>query len=285
MGEVYRARDIRLSRDVAIKALPLAFAADIARMRRFEQEARTVGQLNHPNIVVVYDIGVHDGAPFIVTEMLEGEDLRQQLNRGLLPQRRAIDYAQQIARGLAATHARGIVHRDLKPENLLVTREGCVKILDFGLAKLTDATDAEPPPVSTERLESSPGFIVGTIGYLAPERLRGERADHRADVFAFGVILHEMLSGRRPFERPSPSEIVAAILKDEPPDLDGVTGLITLNRIVRRCLEKDPEQRFQSARDLAFALDMLSSTSSASAGVHAPPFSPLRRARTLRMRR
>jgi serine/threonine-protein kinase len=284
MGEVYRARDIRLSRDVAIKALPLAFAADIARMRRFEQEARTVGQLNHPNIVVVYDIGVHDCAPFIVTEMLEGEDLRQQLNRGLLPQRRAIDYAQQIARGLAATHARGIVHRDLKPENLLVTREGCVKILDFGLAKLTEATGGTLP-VSTGRLESSPGFIVGTIGYLAPEQLRGERADHRADVFAFGVILHEMLSGRRPFERPSPSEVVAAILKDEPPDLDGATGLITLNRIVRRCLEKDPDQRFQSARDLAFALDMVSPISAESAGVHAPRFTPLRPASALWMRR
>ena len=284
MGEVYRARDIRLGRDVAIKALPLVFAADSARMRRFEEEARTVGQLNHPNIVVVHDIGVHDDASFIVTEMLEGEDLRQQLNRGPLPQRRAIDYAQQITRGLAATHARGIVHCDLKPENLLVTREGCVKILDFGLARLTDATDAEPP-VSKERLETSPAFIIGTIGYLAPEQLRGERADHRADVFAFGVILHEMLSGRRPFERPSPSEIVAAVLQDEPPDLDGVTGLITLNRIVRRCLEKDREQRFQSARDLGFALDMLSSTSSESVGVHAPPFSPLRPGRTTRMRR
>ena len=284
MGEVYRARDNRLGRDVAIKALPLAFAADSARMRRFEEEARTVGQLNHPNIVAVYDIGVHDGAPFIVTEMLDGEDLRQQLNRGALPQRRAVDYAQQIARGLAATHARGIVHRDLKPENLLVTREGCVKILDFGLAKLTDAADAEPS-VSAERLETSPAFIIGTIGYLAPEQLRGEYADHQADLFAFGVILHEMLSGRRPFERPSPSEIVAAILKDEPPDLDGVTGLITFNRIVRRCLEKEPEQRFQSARDLAFALDMLSSTSSESASLHAPPFSPLRPAATLRTRR
>lgn len=284
MGEVYRARDTRLGRDVAIKALPLAFAADSARMRRFEEEARTVGQLNHPNIVVVYDIGVHDGAPFIVTEMLEGEDLRQQLNRGALPQRRAIDYARQITHGLAATHARGIVHRDLKPENLLVSREGCVKILDFGLAKLTGATDAEPS-VSTERLETSPGFIVGTIGYLAPEQLRGERADHRADVFAFGVILHEMLSGRRPFERRSPSEIMAAILKDEPPDLDGATGLITLNRIVRRCLEKDPEQRFQSTRDLAFALDTLSPISGESAGVHAPPLTPLRAAGALPMRR
>ena len=283
MGEVYRARDIRLGRDVAIKALSLALAADSARMRRFDEEARTVGQLNHPNIVVVHDVGVHEGAPFIVTELLEGEDLRQQLNRGPLPQRRAIYYAQQITRGLAATHARGIVHRDLKPENLLVTREGCVKILDFGLAKLTDATDVQPS-FSTERLETSPGFIVGTIGYLAPEQLRGERADHRADVFAFGVILHEMLTGRRPFERPSPSEVVAAILKDEPPDLDSETGLISLNRIVRRCLEKDPEQRFQSVRDLGFALDMLS-PSGESAGVHAPLLTQFRHADTRPLRR
>jgi eukaryotic-like serine/threonine-protein kinase len=284
MGEVYRARDIRLSRDVAIKTLPVAFAADGVRMKRFEEEARTVGQLNHPNIVVVYDVGVHEGAPFIVTEMLEGEDLRHDLNRGALPLRRAIDYAQQITRGLAATHARSIVHRDLKPENLFVTREGCVKILDFGLAKLTGATNTEPP-VSTERLDTSPGFIVGTMGYLAPEQLRGERPDHRADLFAFGVVLHEMLSGRRPFERGSPNEIVAAVLKDEPPDLDGATGVITLNRIVRRCLEKDPEQRFQSARDLAFALDMLAPTSSQSAGVHAPQFTPVRPASALRERR
>ena len=284
MGEVYRARDIRLGRHVAIKALPLAFATDNVRMRRFEEEARTAGQLNHPNVVVVYDIGVHDGAPFIVTEMLEGEDLRQQLNRGALPQRRVIDYAQQITRGLAATHARAIVHRDLKPENLFVTREGCVKILDFGLAKQTDATDAEPS-ASTERRDTSPGFIVGTIGYLAPEQLRGERADHRADVFAFGVMVHEMLSGRRPFERRSPSEIVAAILKDEPPDLNGATGLMTLNRIVRRCLEKDPAQRFQSARDLGFALDMLSPTSTESAEVDAPPLTSFRRAGALQMRR
>jgi serine/threonine-protein kinase len=283
MGEVYRARDIRLGRDVAIKALSLALAADSARMRRFEEEARTAGQLNHPNIVVVHDVGVHEGAPFIVTELLEGEDLRQQLNRGPLPPRRAVDYARQITRGLAATHTRGIVHRDLKPENLLVTRDGCVKILDFGLAKLTNATDGERS-APTERLDTSPGFIVGTIGYLAPEQLRGERADHRADVFAFGVILHEMLTGRRPFERPSPSEVVAAILKDEPPDLDSETGLISLNRIVRRCLEKDPEQRFQSVRDLGFALDMLSPTGE-SAGVHAPLLTQFRHADTRRIRR
>jgi serine/threonine-protein kinase len=284
MGEVYRARDIRLGRDVAIKALPVTYAADRARMARFEQEARAVGQLNHPNIVVVHDIGVHDGTPFIVTEMLEGEDLRHQLNRGTLPHHRAIEYARQIARGLAATHARGIVHRDLKPENLLVTRDGHVKILDFGLARLTAATDREPT-LSTVRLETSPGLIIGTIGYLAPEQLRGERADHRADVFAFGVILYEMLSGSRPFERPSPSEIMAAILKDEPADLKGTTGLLTLNRIVNRCLEKDPEQRFQSARDLGFALDMVSPTSSESVGVPAPAMAPLRHGDASRERR
>ena len=272
MGEVYRARDTRLDRDVAIKALPVTYAADRARMARFEEEARAVGQLNHPNVVVVHDIGVHDGAPFIVTEMLDGEDLRQQLNHGALPPRRAVEYAQQIARGLAATHARGIVHRDLKPENLVVTQEGCVKILDFGLAKLTAAPGAEPP-VSTERLETSPGLIVGTIGYLAPEQLRGERADHRADIFAFGVILYEMLSGARPFERPSPSEIIAAILKEEPAALTGPTGLV---RIVRRCLEKDPEQRFQSVRDLGFALDVLSSSSSEPAGMDAGAITPFR---------
>ena len=284
MGEVYRARDMRLGRDVAIKALPLAFAADSARMRRFEEEARTVGQLNHPNIVVVHDVGVHDGAPFIVTEMLEGEDLRHQLNRGALPARRAIDYAQQITRGLAVTHARGIVHRDLKPENLLVTREDCVKILDFGLAKLTDATDAEPS-VSTKRLDTSPGIIVGTIGYLAPEQLRGECTDHRADVFAFGILLHEMLSGKRPFDRPSASEIIAAVLKEEPAELEGGTGLFALNRIVRRCLEKDPELRFQSARDLGFALDMLSPSSGQLAVVNAPSFTSPGHAGALRTRR
>ena len=284
MGEVYRARDSRLERDVAIKALPFTYAADGARLKRFEEEARSVGQLNHPNVVVVHDVGVHDGAPFIVTELLEGEDLRQQLNHGALPPRRAIEYAQQIARGLAATHARGIVHRDLKPENVLVTRNGCVKILDFGLAKLTPAADAEPPR-SPERLETSPGVIVGTIGYLAPEQLRGERADHRADIFAFGVILYEMLSGARPFERPSPSETIAAILKEDPTDLNGAPGQTTLNRIVRRCLEKDPEQRFQSARDLGFALDVLSSSSSESAGMDAAAIAPFRHSASSRVRR
>jgi serine/threonine-protein kinase len=284
MGDVYRARDSRLERDVAIKALPFTYAADGARLKRFEEEARSIGQLNHPNVVVVHDVGVHDGAPFIVTELLEGEDLRQQLNHGALPPRRAIEYGQQIARGLAATHARGIVHRDLKPENVLVTRDGCVKILDFGLAKLTPAPDAEPPR-SPERLETSPGVIVGTIGYLAPEQLRGERADHRADIFAFGIILYEMLSGARPFERPSPSEIIAAILKEDPTDLNGVPGQTTLNRIVRRCLEKDPEQRFQSTRDLGFALDVLSSSSSESVAMDAAAIAPFRHPPSSRVRR
>lgn len=258
MGEVYRARDARLGRDVVVKALPLVYSADPARLHRFEQEAQAAGKLNHPNVLTVYDVGVHDGAPYIVTELLEGEDLRQQLDQGPLSQRRAIDYAQQIARGLAATHARGIVHRDLKPENLFVTTDGRVKILDFGLAKLK-----APPPSDVispgQRLATSPGLVVGTIGYLAPEQLRGEQADERTDVFAFGVIFYEMLTGRRPFDRGSPADATAAVLREDPPDASEPSHAVppALDKIVRRCLEKNPEQRFQSAGDLGFALEML----------------------------
>jgi serine/threonine-protein kinase len=257
MGVVYRARDVRLRRDVAIKALPLVYSADPARLQRFEQEARAAGQLNHPNIVTVHDIGVHDNAPYIVTELLEGEDLRQQLNGKALPHRRALSYAQQIVRGLAATHAKGIVHRDLKPENLFVTSDGRVKILDFGLAKLAAVSAAEATRPS-ERILGLSGPVAGTIGYLAPEQLRGEGTDHRADLFAFGAIVYEMLTGRRAWERESLDEVVAATLSDDPPDLDHVGHEIApaLNSIVRRCLEKNPQQRFQSASDLAFALDM-----------------------------
>ena len=276
MGEIYRARDTRLGRDVAIKALPHVYSADPARLQRFEQESRAAGQLNHPNVLTVYDIGVHDGAPFIVAELLDGLDLRRQLNRGRLPHGRALDYAQQIARGLAATHAKGIVHRDLKPENLFATTDGRVKILDFGLAKLTAPPGAHAMS-SSQRLGTSPGLILGSIGYLSPEQLRGEQADHRADVFAFGVILYEMLTGGRPFERESPAEVMAAILKDEPPDLTETSRAIspTLNRIVRRCLEKNPDQRFQTASDLGFALDVLSLISSASFEAHAELMAPI----------
>ena len=259
MGDVYRARDARLARDVVVKVLPLVYSADPARLHRFEREAQAAGKLNHANVLTVYDVGVHDGAPYMVTELLEGEDLRQQLNQGPLSQRRTIDYAQQIVRGLAATHARGIVHRDLKPENLFVTTDGRVKILDFGLAKLK-----APPPGDAisrgQRLATSPGVVVGTIGYLAPEQLRGEQSDERTDVFAFGVIFYEMLTGRRPFDRRSPADATAAVLREDPPDSSDPSHAVppALDRIVRRCLEKNPEQRFQSARDLGFALEMLS---------------------------
>jgi serine/threonine-protein kinase len=275
MGEVYRARDVRLSREVAIKALPLVYSADPARLRRFEQEASAAGQLNHPNVVTIYDIGVHDSAPYIVAELLDGEDLRALLNRGALPQPRAIDYARQIARGLAATHAKGIVHRDLKPENLFVTTDGLVKILDFGLAKLT-VRSAIDPTSSSERLMASPGPIAGTVGYLSPERLRGEQTDHRGDLFTFGVILYEMQTGRRPFDGESSAEITTAILEEDPQDLDESSSPIapTLNRIVRRCLEKNPEHRFQSATDLGFALDLVSSTSDASSQIQSAIISP-----------
>lgn len=267
--------DTRLGRDVAIKALPHVYSADPARLQRFEQEARAAGQLNHPNILTVHDIGVHDCAPFIVAELLDGLDLRRQLNGGPLPQRQALDYAQQIARGLAATHAKGIVHRDLKPENLLVTTDGRVKIVDFGLAKLTAPPGADAIS-SSQRLGTSPDLIVGTIGYLSPELLRGEPADHRADVFAFGVILYEMLRGRRPFDRESSVEITTAILEEDPPDLDESSSAITptLNRVVRRCLERDPEHRFQSATDLGFALDLVSSTSAASSQIQSAIIPP-----------
>lgn len=268
MGHVYRARDLRLDRDVAIKALPLLYSADAVRLHRFEQEARTAGQLNHPNVLTVHDIGVHEGAPYIVTELLEGVELREKLVRGPLPLRIALDYAVQVVRGLAATHARGIVHRDLKPENLFVTPDRRVKILDFGLAKLTAPWPASgAAPSEAGRALTVPGLIVGTIGYLSPEQLRGDQADHRADIFAFGVILYEMLTGRRPFERESAVDTVAAILREEPLAVGGLNPATPamLERIVHRCLEKDPGARFQSAADLEIALEALSSSAAASA--------------------
>src|SRR5437773_1396609 len=212
MGEVYRALDVRLDREVAIKVLPADFAKDADRLRRFEQEARATSALNHPNILTIYDIGTHDGAPYIVSELLEGAELRAQLNEGALPARKAIDYAQQITQGLAAAHDKGIVHRDLKPENLFVTKDGRVKILDFGLAKLTrPETEAGP---STEAPTASPGtepgVVLGTLDYMAPEQARGRPADARSDIFAFGAILYEMLSGERAFHRDSAADTMSA---------------------------------------------------------------------------
>jgi Tol biopolymer transport system component len=263
MGEVYRARDEKLNRDVAIKVLPAALSQDTDRLRRFEQEAQAAGALNHPNILAVYDVGMHDGAPYIVSELLEGEELREQLNDGSLPQRKALDYAQQIAQGLAAAHERGITHRDLKPENLFVTTDGRVKILDFGLAKLS-----EPPAVAgglnseaeTRRPLTDPGTVMGTVGYMSPEQVRGHEADHRSDIFSFGSILYEMLSGQRAFRRDTMAETMTAILKEEPPELSETNAKVSLplEKIVRRCLEKKPEGRFHSASDLGFALETLS---------------------------
>jgi eukaryotic-like serine/threonine-protein kinase len=271
MGEVYRARDARLQRDVAVKVLPASFVADGERLRRFEQEARATGQLNHPNIVQVYDIGTHGGAPYVVEELLEGDTLRARLAVGPLPARKAIDCARQIALGLAAAHQKGIVHRDLKPENLFVTSDGRVKILDFGLAKLT-----RPEPAVTAALEtltSAPtaagtdaGVLLGTVGYMAPEQVRGQPADHRSDIFAFGCILYEMLSARRAFSAASSVETMNAILKEEPPDLGRSTPDLPpgLERIVHHCLEKSPDERFQSARDLGFQLEALSAITAGS---------------------
>jgi eukaryotic-like serine/threonine-protein kinase len=258
MGEVYRAHDQRLGRDVAIKVLPESFSADPDRLRRFEHEARAAAALNHPHIVVVYDVGTSDGAPYIVSELLEGATLRERLASG--PLRNAVDVGRAIARGLAAAHAKGIVHRDLKPENVFLTADGGVKILDFGLAKLIgDGPDAGE--AATKLAETQPGVALGTLGYMAPEQLRGQVVDHRVDVFALGALVYEMVSGRRAFPGGTTADRVAAILGGEPPSLTATNRAISpaLARIVSRCLEKDPASRFQSASDLAFALEGLSS--------------------------
>jgi tetratricopeptide (TPR) repeat protein/TolB-like protein len=257
MGEVYRARDERLKREVAVKVLPASFSMDPDRLRRFEQEAQAAGALNHPNITAVYDIGQHDGAPYIVSELLEGETLRSRLVMGALSPRKATEYAAQIAQGLAAAHQKGIVHRDLKPENLFVTSDGHLKILDFGLAKSVMPGSAEPGQSTADTAAATrPGVIVGTTGYMSPEQVRGTAVDHRSDIFSFGVILYEMLSGQRAFQRHSDIETLMAILNEEPPQLERASGLVTpeLADIVGHCLEKSPAERFQSARDLAFAL-------------------------------
>ena len=258
MGQVYRARDPRLGRHIAIKTLSGAGAADPDRVRRFETEARAAGTLDHPNLLVVYDVGREGAVSYIVSELLEGETLRERLRNGAVPERQAIDYAVQIARGLAAAHERGIVHRDLKPENLLLTRDRRVKILDFGVAKLIRTSGADEVTAVTDALTDL-GVVVGTVGYMAPEQVRGEPIDHRADIFALGVVVHEMLSGTRPFQRDTTAETLTAILKDEAPDLSaGATP--ALERVVRRCLEKRREDRFHSAHDLGLALDLLSTT-------------------------
>jgi eukaryotic-like serine/threonine-protein kinase len=277
MGEVYRARDGRLGRDVAIKVLPASFASDAERLRRFEQEARAAGALNHPNVLAIYDIGTDigtgGGAPYLVTELLEGETLRERLNLGPIPLRKALEIAIQAAHGVAAAHEKGIIHRDLKPANIFLTHDGRVKILDFGLAKLTqrDASGIGETQAATRATmdagQTEAGLVLGTVGYMSPEQVRGKPADARSDIFALGTILYEMLSGQRAFEKESSADTMAAILKEEPPELSGEGKKIppAVERIVRHCLEKNPAERFQSARDLAFDLESLSSASTTTA--------------------
>ena len=266
MGEVYRARDARLGREVAIKILSESFSRDPERLRRFEQEARAVAALNHPNILGLYDIGSQDGNPYLVSELLEGQSLREILKSGPVSSRKAGDYAVQIASGLAAAHEKGIVHRDLKPENLFITKDGRAKILDFGLAKLTQSS-ADSEGLTVTGSPTLAGVVMGTAGYMSPEQVRGEAIDHRTDIFAFGAVLYEMISGQRAFHRDTAAETMTAILKDDPPELADTAKLVSpaLDRIVRRCLEKRPEQRFQSAQDLAFALGALSGTDASGA--------------------
>jgi eukaryotic-like serine/threonine-protein kinase len=276
MGEVYRARDTKLGRDVAVKVLPRELASDPGALARFEQEAKAVASLSHPNILAIHDFGTEDGVCFAVTELLDGAPLREKLEAGPLPVRKALDYGLQIARGLAAAHDRGVIHRDVKPDNVFVTGDGVVKILDFGLAKQCPVapgeTDADLPTVNTD-----PHTVLGTVGYMSPEQVRAQAVDRRTDIFSFGCVLYEMVSGRRAFARDTTVETMTAILKDDPPGFETAARPgssassvpAALSRLVLHCLEKDPNERFQSARDLAFDLQSLASPSSAEAGT--PP--------------
>ena len=255
MGSVYRARDSRLDRPVALKVLAPSATTDAGRLARFEQEARTTARLSHPNIVAVYDVGSERGIPYVVSELLRGETLRAQLDGGALPIRVAVDYACDIAHGLVAAHDLDVVHRDLKPENIFITADGRVKILDFGLAKCRNETLGVPTLNSSD--STQPGTILGTVGYMSPEQVRGVKTDARADIFSLGVILHEMIAGRPPFVRASAIETLYAILREDAaalPHRDGMTP--ELEHVTRHCLEKMPAARFQSARDLAFVLGL-----------------------------
>ncbi|HEX5215994.1 MAG TPA: protein kinase [Vicinamibacterales bacterium] len=293
MGEVYRARDTRLDRDVAIKVLPDSVAADpdpsagsgsaratsrVERRARFEREARAVAALSHPNILAIHDVGVHEGVSFAVMELLHGETLRDRLKSGPLPVRKATEIAIQIARGLGAAHDKNLIHRDLKPENLFLLADGQVKILDFGLARPAAGPDSGSGATETVAAMTDPGTVMGTVGYMAPEQVRGQTIDARADLFAFGAVLYEMISGQRAFQRDTSADTITAILKEDPPELSGSRADISpaLDRIIRHCLEKNPAERFQTARDVAFALGALSGSGTAaisSAGSGAVPAS------------
>src|SRR6267378_221588 len=283
MGEVYRARDTRLKRDVAIKVLPRGLAGDRERLSRFEQEARSAAALNHPNIISIHDMGTADGSPYIVSELLEGQNLREVLRQGLVPARKVLDYALQAARGLAAAHYAGIVHRDLKPENLFVTKDGQLKILDFGLAKLmrldggSGSSTAEAVPVTEA------GTVFGTVGYMSPEQVRGQNADHRSDIFSFGAILYELFSGKRAFSGGSAADTMSAILHPDPPELARATPPVNpaVDHTIRHCLEKNPLERFQSAHDLEFQLRMAAEGLFPKAETALADSSPSRRRRVL----
>ncbi len=259
MGEVYRARDTRLERDVALKVIHSHFAADADRLSRFEQEAKAAARLSHPNILVVHDVGSQEGNPYIVSELLEGASLRELLGAPL-PPKRAMDYALEIAGGLSAAHEKGIIHRDLKPENVFVTKDGRIKILDFGVAKLTQPSSGGPLDTgATTAAATEPGVVLGTVGYMSPEQVQGKPLDARSDLFSLGAVLYEMLSGKRPFHRATAPETLTAILREEPPDLAELNKNIPpqLERIVRHCLEKEPIRRFHSAGDVIFDLETL----------------------------
>ncbi len=253
MGEVYQGHDPRLGRDVAIKILPGEFASSATRLHRFEREARAAAALSHPNILAVYDVGTDGGTPYLVSEFLEGRTLREALNEGAIPFRKALELARQILSGLAAAHARGITHRDLKPENIFLTSDGRVKILDFGIAKWVGPAAPGPEArTNAPDTETDPGTILGTVGYMAPEQATGRDVDFRSDQFAFGVVVYEMLSGRRAFERPTRVEELAAIVRDEPPDLAGIRPEtpLPLQWLLKRCLAKNPAERYDSTADL-----------------------------------
>ena len=279
MGEVYRARDTRLAREVAIKIIDPAAQRNRERLRRFEDEARAASALNHPNVVTVFDIGIENEAPYVVLELLEGETLREKLRSGALPVRKAVDYAVQVCHGLAAAHGKGIVHRDLKPENLFVIRDGRIKILDFGLARLSHVPDEDnvagdqaTRPVTEE------GMLIGTFGYMSPEQARGQRADARSDIFALGAVMYEMLSGQPAFLRSTAAETLSAILSHDPNALSTASEShvpAALSAIIRRCVEKNADERFQSSSDLGFALSSLSGSTSDAA--LAPPAKRARR--------
>jgi len=280
MGEVYVARDVEIGRDVALKVLPSTFSSDKDRLQRFQQEACAAGALNHPNILSIYDVGKHDGSPYVVSELLQGETLRTRISGTPLSPRRAIDYALQITHGLAAAHAKGIIHRDLKPDNIFITNDGRVKILDFGLAKLTQPDGhQQQTDIPTRRVDTDPGVVMGTVGYMSPEQLKGRAVDQRSDIFSFGAILYEMLSGRRAFHGESAAETMSAILKEDPPELSDTNKTVSpaLERIVNHCLEKNPEGRFHSVSDIAFALEAFSGSPTSSETAMTAPLPATRR--------